>query len=309
MLLAALIIVSAVGLVMLYILMRDHETVASQRLDAAMRGDGLLVSGTELSDSLSLSLYRRLIVPVFRRLVQVTALVASPQLVAATHTRMERAGRYSNHATAVFLIIKAVAIALGVMAVACIVYFYQGLTLKSGLLSVLAMGATLVLPDSVLDALIRQRQNEIRKALADVIDLLAVSTEAGTGLDGALRAVIRRKPGALSVELNRLLFEIRLGKERRQAWSELAQRVNVLELTALIMALEEAEEMGVSIANTLRAQSDALRIKHSLLIRQQAATLALKMLFPLVFCIMPALFIVVLGPGLLSVYRALTILH
>lgn len=297
------------AMLMLYVAARTRESVVVQRLDSAMRTGGLIMSGTDIHESLSRSVYRRLVAPQLSRLTDAAATVASPRWMAATQARMERAGRLGPGATIAFLAIKVGAFLLGLGGVLLVISLYGGPRLHVGLISgVLLVGAAYA-PEGVLNMLIRNRQDRIRRSLPDVIDLLAVSAEAGMGLDGALGIVSLRKPGPLSDEFKRLLLEVRLGKDRNEAWSDLAERVDLAELRAFVSALEQAEEMGVSIANTLRVQSDAIRVKYGLLIRQQAATLALKMLFPLVFCILPALFVVVLGPGIISIHRALRLLH
>jgi tight adherence protein C len=165
-------------------------------------------------------------------------------------------------------------------------------------LMVLAVGA--MVPDYMLQGKIKQRQTAIRKLLPDTLDLLVVSAEAGMGLDGALAEVVQRKEGPLVDEFERALVEIRLGKRRRDAWQDLADRAQVEELAALVAALYQAEELGVSIAKALRAHSDALRSKRSMKIREQAAVLGTKMLFPLIFCIFPALFVIIMGPGVIQ---------
>ena len=167
---------------------------------------------------------------------------------------------------------------------------------------VAALGA--LAPTHILDGMIKARQYQIRKTMPDLIDLLVVSAEAGTGLDGALAEVVRRKEGPMPDEFARVLAEVRLGKRRQEAWADLAVRCGVDDVRNLVAALQQAEELGVSIGNTLRAQSDAIRTARSMRIKASAATLSVKMLFPLIFCIFPALFVVVLGPGLLSIDEA-----
>ena len=107
--------------------------------------------------------------------------------------------------------------------------------------------------------------------------------------------------GATGGSGSRVLAEMRLGKSRQQAWQDMAKRVDLDELRMLVAALRQAEQLGVSIAKTLRTQADSLRTQRSLRVRQIAASLAIKMLFPLIFFILPALFITVLGPGLISI--------
>ena len=128
-----------------------------------------------------------------------------------------------------------------------------------------------------------------------------VSVEAGLGLDASVQEVIARRKGPLLDEFARVLAEIRVGKARRAAWQEMATRVDILELKVFVAALVQAEELGSSIAGVMRGQADALRSRRSLAVREVAAMLPVKMLFPLVFFIFPGIFVVILGPGVVNI--------
>jgi len=193
-----------------------------------------------------------------------------------------------------------------------VLLYTKGLTNASPmmhmLVPLLAVFMVSMMPDYMLQNKIKARQTLIRKALPDTLDLLVVSAEAGMGLDSALAEVVQRKGGPLSDEFERALIEIRLGKRRREAWQDMAERVQVEELSALVAALYQAEELGVSVAKALRAHGDGLRSRRSMKIREAAATLGTKMLFPLIFCIFPGLFVIIMGPGILqmkSVFSAM----
>jgi tight adherence protein C len=141
------------------------------------------------------------------------------------------------------------------------------------------------------------RQEAIQLALPDVMDLLTISVEAGLGFDAALVHVRRNVPGPLSDEFGRLLQELQLGTSRADAFRHLAQRTDVEELKAFVMAMIQADVFGISIAKVLRAQAKELRIKR----RQRAEEIAMKvptkLLFPLIFFILPAMFVVLIGPA------------
>ncbi len=271
----------------------------SERVENVQRAT-VVVRGTHLDAELSKSISDRLILPALGRLRERIMQLAPSQAVQAARMKLDRAGSPASLTVGTFLTIRVVSVLVGATTAAGLLLLWHGPLLQklvgAGFLIVLgALG-----PDYFLDAKIKARQNTIRKALPDVIDLLVVSAEAGTGLDGALAVVIKRKTGPLVDEFNRLLTEIRLGKSRPEAWEDLAIRVDLDELRMLVAALRQAEQLGVSIAKTLRTQADSLRTQRSLRIRQIAASLSIKMLFPLIFCILPALFIAVLGPGLMQ---------
>jgi tight adherence protein C len=159
-------------------------------------------------------------------------------------------------------------------------------------------------PNVVLANLIQRRQSLIRLALPDSVDLLTISVEAGLGFDAALAHVARNTTGPLSQELYRTLQEVQLGRGRGEAMRHLAARSNVAELGAFVLAMVQADIFGVSIANVLRVQSTQMRLKRRQLAEERAMKVPIKVLFPVLFCIFPALFVVVLGPAAMRIAQA-----
>ena len=160
------------------------------------------------------------------------------------------------------------------------------------------------MPDIWLNSIIRKRQTDIRLFLPDMIDLVTVSVEAGLGLDASLQRVASRFPNALSEEVLRAMQEVQLGRSRIEAMRDMARRADVPDLTAWVTALVQAELLGVSIANVLRVQSERLREKRAQRAREQAQKAPIKMVFPLVLFVFPALFIIILGPVALIVMNS-----
>jgi tight adherence protein C len=163
------------------------------------------------------------------------------------------------------------------------------------------VGGLVMGPDSVLNKKVQARQHEIQITLPDVLDLLVISVEAGLGFEQALDRVIHSVPGALSEEFSRMLGETRAGANRSDAMRALDDRVNVPELRSFVMAIIQADTFGVSIGRVLRGQSEEMRIKRRQLAEEQAQKAPVKMMIPMVFCIFPALFAVVLGPAILQI--------
>lgn len=161
----------------------------------------------------------------------------------------------------------------------------------------IVIGIGIWLPDIVLQRIIEGRQAAIRRALADALDFLVVSVEAGIGLEGAIQRVVQRSRGPLPDELRRVLEQVRLGRSRADALRDMGQRTQVQELMSFVAAIQQAETMGVSIAKVLRTQAEAVRRRRAERAREAAAKLPVKLLFPLVFFIFPALFVVILGPA------------
>ena len=162
-----------------------------------------------------------------------------------------------------------------------------------------------LLPDCWLKTKSDRRQVQIQKSLPDTLDLLCVSVEAGLGFDAAVAKVVEKSTGPLAEEFGRLLQEIRMGKPRRAALKDMAHRSQVEDLGTFITAIIQADQLGVSIGNVLNIQSQEMRRKRRQRAEEAAMKAPVKMLFPLIFFIFPALFVVLLGPALIQIMEAL----
>ncbi len=171
----------------------------------------------------------------------------------------------------------------------------------------LLLGLTtgLTVPDTLLQQAVRRREALIRRALPEVIDLLVVSVEAGLSLDGAMAKVTEKMTGPLVEEMARARSETLVGKTRAQALKDMAARLEMREIKTFVAALAQAEGFGTSIVRVLRAQSVMARAAKVQAVREQAARLPVTLLFPLVFFIFPAVFMVLLGPSLIRLMTAL----
>ena len=153
------------------------------------------------------------------------------------------------------------------------------------------------IPEFWLGGRVKKRQKAHPAQIPDALDLLTISVRAGLGFDGALGKVVEKLKGPLTDEFRRALAEIRVGKPRRDALRDIVPRTEVPALTNFIGAIIQAEQLGVSISKVLQVQSEQLRIERRQRAEEMAAKAPIKMLFPLVGCIFPSLFIVILGPG------------
>jgi len=162
-----------------------------------------------------------------------------------------------------------------------------------------ALGAlAYMLPGMWLGRKIKERKNDIQVSLADAIDLLTISVEAGLGFDPALQRVAEKWDNELTWEFRRMLHEMRIGKSRREAMRELATRCNVEDLNVFIASIIQADQLGVSITQVLRTQSRQLRIRRRQRAQEKAQKAPIKMLFPMALLIFPALYVVILGPAI-----------
>jgi tight adherence protein C len=157
------------------------------------------------------------------------------------------------------------------------------------------------LPKIWLTNKVETRQREIRLALADTLDLMTIAVEAGLGFDSALARVVSAIPGPLSDELYRLLQEIRIGIRRQDALNGLSERTRVSELDQFITAINQADVFGISVGQVLRIQAAQLRQKRSQMAEERANKTPVKLLFPLILCIFPALFTVLVGPAAIAI--------
>jgi tight adherence protein C len=170
-----------------------------------------------------------------------------------------------------------------------------------------AAGAALAsfVPDLLLDSRARSRQKEIARELPDALDLLSITVEAGLGLEQALDVVTERLAGPLGDELRRMLAEIELGVDRRHALDLLRRRTDVRELSAFVVALHQADELGIAVGDVLRVQAQQVRLLRRQRAREAAAKTPVKILFPVIFGIFPAMFVVTIGPGAINIVRTL----
>jgi tight adherence protein C len=237
-----------------------------------------------------------------------TALRFTPQnSIQATARRLELAGSPSGLDPTLFWALRFIGIGIGalmlfVSSVAPAESFLKGTT---GLL--IAGGAAVIgffLPEMWLSSKIERRQKEIRRAMPDALDLLTICVEAGLGFDAAMGKVNEKWDDELAMIFGRVLREMQLGKIRRDALRDMADRVGLNEMTSFVAAVVQSEQLGVSMANVLRIQSDAMRVKRRQIAEEEAQKAPIKMLFPMAFLIFPSLMIILLGPAALILMRS-----
>jgi tight adherence protein C len=192
-----------------------------------------------------------------------------------------------------------------------LVFLMLLLTDMSLLMRVLAIGlfaaAGWYAPEWIVRSRAEERQHEIQLALADSLDLLSITVEAGLAFDAALSRVARNVKGPLGQELYRVVQEIQLGKSRADALRDLADRTNVEDLRGFIAAMVQADAFGIPIARVLKVQSREIRIRRRQRAEERAQKLPVKIVFPVVLTIFPALFVVLLGPAAIQIYETIIV--
>lgn len=274
-------------------------------LDAQLRAYGYELGHRDLSRSFG----DRVISPLVRKVNELVSAVSPFTMQAEVRDRLQRAGNPANLSADTFLTIKALTVlALAVFSLG-LPLMSGTLTLKAAVIGVVMSALGWKLPDFWLSTKVDQRGGAIQRALPDALDLIVVCVEAGNGLESAMANVARKMTGPLAEELERTLQEISLGKSRRDALRDLTKRTQVPDLHAFIAALLQADQLGVSIAQVLRVQADAMRVRRRQRAEEQAAKAPVKMLIPLVLLLFPAIMIVILGPTVWKIAMFFQTIH
>lgn len=235
----------------------------------------------------------RLIVPFYSKMKGL-ALRFSPSGTDDRLTRLlDRAGNPAGLTVERLLGFKGTGLLLG----GVLGLFFGGLSFKGFLFGLLGATAGFLAPDLAVYNIGAKRQTLLRRGLADALDMLTVCVEAGQGFDGAILQVARSIEGPVAGEFSRVLAEIQIGKSRGAAFTSLATRTNVPEIRTFVSALVQADRLGLPIGSVLREQSVQMRLIRRQRAEEKAQKVPIKILFPMLLCIFPALFIVIIGPG------------
>ena len=280
----------------------EREAVA-RRIDALPRGAGDRLRSLA-EEQLEQSWQERFLHPAVVQIAGWGSRLTPAGASAKLRRSLARAGHPAWLGIGEFAAVRAVCAALGLGLALALCAFVPSLGLR---VLLLLFGLTIGLtgPETLLEHAIRRREALIRRALPEVIDLLVVSVEAGMGLDGALEKVSEKMSGPLADELARARHETQIGKTRAQALKDMAARLEMREIKTFVAAVAQADLLGTSIVRVLRAQSVMARAAKVQSVREQAARLPVTLLFPLVFFIFPAVFVVLLGPSLIRLATVL----
>lgn len=244
------------------------------------------------------SFYTRIIKPVITSASRIAIRLAPGRSVQQTEMKLARAGYPNGWSVADFWGVRGLA---AVVAGGLPLFFFLMRGAGFSLRNLAIIGFMLLfgyfMPNTWLDRKVKARQHSARKALPDALDLMTVSVEAGLGFDAALQKVAEKWDNELARAFQRVTQEMRVGRTRREALRDMADRIDVDDVTSFIAAVLQADSLGVSMAKVLRIQSEQMRIRRRQRAEEQAQKAPIKMLFPMVFLIFPALFIVLLGPA------------
>ncbi|HMQ34095.1 MAG TPA: type II secretion system F family protein [Chloroflexaceae bacterium] len=250
--------------------------------------------------------FQRVVAPLLRRLLKLMGWIWPKNRVEAMRHRLVMAGRPGGLTVEDFIGIKGWSLLL-IGGGAGLLGYLGGYprTLQALLMWLLLCMVSLFLPDIWLSRRVRQRQEEIVTVMPDTLDMMVVAVEAGLSFENALLEITNKWRHALSQELLQVQRDIGIGLARRQALQEMSERTGVPDVSQLVSAINQAEELGISVVRVLQVQAEEMRVKRRQRAQEAANKAPIKMLFPMVFLIFPALFAVLLGPGVPSLIRAL----
>lgn len=280
-----------------FALTRTRQVVA----DLPSPADVALGEAEPLEDELDTGFIYRALEPVLRLFASIVRRLSPVKRVQLLRDRIIYAGLESRTSIESILALKAIS---GVV-VGFFGLLFRPLTVPAWLWFVGLGVLGSFVPDLILDARARRRQNEIGRDLPEALDLLAITVEAGLGLEQAVEVVLENLTGPLAEELGRMLREIELGVSRRGALTALRDRTDVEELSAFVVALIQADQTGAAIAGVLKVQADQVRLKRRQKAREKAAQTPVKILFPVILGIFPAIFVVTVGPGAIRIVQNL----
>ncbi|HEX6385471.1 MAG TPA: type II secretion system F family protein [Anaerolineae bacterium] len=283
------------------LLRRAEEDPLAVRIDEfAAREEIVSIEDIELS----LPISDRIFVPIIRRISQFLIRLTPQTTLERTARMLELAGNPRNMSAAEFLILRVVStVFLGGLFFLMMTRF--GVDLNRRLLYTLGMAVLgYFLPVLLLRSMIDRRKAAIIKKLPDALDLMTICVDAGLTFNAAMQKVDEKWDDPLAEEFGRVIYEMQLGKSRRQALRDMTYRMDVPDVTSFIAAVLQADQLGVGIGKVLRIQAEQMRIRRRQRAEEKAQQAPVKMLFPMVFLIFPSIFIVLLGPALFQVLRS-----
>lgn len=297
-----LVVVSAIVLIVIGLRTPQNKDPLQDRLaEFVSRGETASLEEIELSQPFA----ERIIYPVARRLGELALRITPQNAIRQVAKKLDMAGNPGRIDPTMFFAFRFLGIPLGLVVIALGKLLPNSLFASKGLL--FAIPASILgfyLPDLLLKAKIDRRQDSIRKAMPDALDLLTICVEAGLGFEAAMAKVYEKWDNELARAFGRVIREIQLGKVRKEAMRDMAERLGITEMTSFVAAVIQSEELGVSMAQVLRIQADQMRIRRRQLAEEKAHAAPIKMLLPMGIFIFPSICIVLMTPAILILIKS-----
>lgn len=281
---------------------RSSDPLQERLEEFASRGETVTLEEIELSQPFS----ERVVLPVARRFGDIAMRFTPQNAIVNISRRIELAGNPPGLEPTIFFASRFIIAAFlgGGLALVFILSDVSWPLFRVLLIIVLFTLLGYLMPSLMLKSRIDRRQKNIRKAMPDALDLLTICVEAGLGFDGAMSKVNEKWDNELALAFGRVLREIQLGKLRRDAMRDMADRLGIPEMTSFVAAIIQSEQLGVSMAKVLRIQADRMRVKRRQLAEEEAHKAPVKMLIPMGLLIFPSILIILLGPAALMLMQS-----
>jgi len=283
----------------------ENDPLLARLAEASQRGEVTSLEQIELEQPFS----ERVIIPLLKSVGDVSARFTPQKLLQDTSRKLELAGNPGHIDAGTFLSLRFVGAVVfgGLLLLVSFVAPSPWPTSRVILVVTLFSVIGFFFPQLWLQSVINRRQHNIRKAMPDALDLLTICVEAGLGFDAALSKVSEKWENELSLAFLRTIREIQLGKTRRDALRDMADRLGIPEMTSFVAAVIQSEILGVSLAKVLRIQSDQMRIKRRQRAEEEAHKAPIKMILPMALLTFPSILIILLAPAGIQISRSLGI--
>ncbi len=273
----------------------DEDLIAKRLAEFSERGEQI----TSLDDiELSQPFTERVVYPALRSFGEWVMRFTPQRAMQNVEVLLERAGMSNIDASMFFALRFVLAFVLG--GLLAFVFWASPNPQPFGRSAMIVIGATVMgffLPQMYATSKMQRRQDEIRKAMPDALDLLTICVEAGLGFDAAMAKVAEKWDNELALAFGRVIREVQLGKTRRDALKDMDERIGLPEMTSFVAAIIQSEQLGVSMANVLRIQSEQMRMKRRQRAEEEAHKAPIKMIIPMGLLIFPSLLIILLTPA------------
>src|SRR3970040_159162 len=298
-----LVVAVVVAVILVVVGMRapeERDPIQARFAEFSVREEPLSLEEIERSQGF----YERIVLPFFNSVGKLSQRFTPQATLKSTRRKLEMAGNPMRMDPSFFLTLRLIlAVVFG--GLIFIVFLVTGRNWVQGLaLTVVFLLLGFMFPDLWLTSRISRRQKGVFRAMPDALDLLTVCVEAGLGFDAAMSKVQEKWENELALEFGRVIQEIRLGKLRRDALRDMAERIGVAELTSFVAAVIHSEQLGVSLAKVLRIQSDQMRVRRRQMAEEEAHRAPIKMIFPIALLIFPSILILLLGPAALILLQS-----
>ncbi len=293
-------LLSLVGVIGLFLVLRSRtpsQSIEERLNELAANGQSFTLEEIELSQPFA----QRVLVPLLEKLSSLAQRFTPSNSIEAVRHKLELGGMAHKIKPAQFLGIRIMgSMALGILSL--LVAFAGTVPLGTRLLMiVVAFALGYLVPGIWLGSKIKRRQDDVQKALPDALDLLTICVEAGLDFVSSMQKVAEKWDNELSAAFMRTVQEMQLGKLRREALRNMANSMDVPDVTSFVAAIVQADALGVSMAKVMRIQSDTMRMKRRQRAEEKARQAPVKMMLPLVFFIFPTILIVLLGPAVIQI--------